>query len=169
MCYPKVADIKEGMQLPPNYLGRTGYRLPTEAEWEYACRAQALSSRSYGTAEELLGSYACYLSNARYAAEPVGLRKPNDFGLFDLYGNAWEWCHSRFLPYPRQRGVVVEDHEEAAGKLPAGQEEVRVARGGSYAHHAPVIRSAFRNRQRASEPGLTIGFRVARTYSLADD
>ena len=87
MCYPRVDEIKPGMKLPENYLERTGYRLPTEVEWEYACRAGATTSRYYGDADELLKFYGWYGENSGEVAHPRGMLKPNDFGLFDTLGN----------------------------------------------------------------------------------
>ena len=77
---------------------RTGYRLPTEQEWECACRAGSTTSRFYGNSEPLLSHYgwyaASFTSNVEARLQPVGLLKPNDFGLFDVYGNVVEWCHA---------------------------------------------------------------------------
>src|SRR5207245_3936582 len=100
-CYEANAAGKyaEGMKLAANYLKRTGYRLATEAEWEYACRAGAVTSRSYGEAEDLLGKCAWYLGNSKERTWPVGRLKPNDLGLFDMHGNIWTWCQERYLPY----------------------------------------------------------------------
>jgi formylglycine-generating enzyme required for sulfatase activity len=113
MCYPRVAQIKENVQLPVDYLDRPGYRLPTEAEWEYACRAGAVTSRCYGTGEELLGQYAWFASNSREHSWPVGQLKPNDFGLFDMQGNVWQWCQDVYLPYSPQAGLEIREDRES--------------------------------------------------------
>ena len=68
------------------------FALPTEAQWEYACRAEAETSRYYGQSESLLEHYAWYQSNSKDRSWPVARLKPNDFGLFDMQGNVWEWC-----------------------------------------------------------------------------
>ncbi|HKA08201.1 MAG TPA: formylglycine-generating enzyme family protein, partial [Gemmataceae bacterium] len=95
----------EGMKLAPDYLQRRGYRLPTEAEWEYCCRAGTSTARYYGRSEELLPKYAWSLRNAKEHAWPVGSLKPNDFGLFDMHGNAWSWCSDSYLHYKPGGGL----------------------------------------------------------------
>src|SRR5262245_41180495 len=89
---------QEGMELPGDFLERTGYRLPTEGEWGYACRAGAVSSRPYGRSEGRLASYAWFLTNSSQTAtmHPAGGLKPNDLGLFDILGNAYEWCNDPY-------------------------------------------------------------------------
>jgi len=162
MCYPRIPEIKEGMILPPDYLSRKGYRLPTEAEWEYACRAGAATRRHYGSAEELLGDYAWYVGNSNDRARPVGSKKPNDFGLFDMYGNAWEWCHDAVSPYPTGAGErAVEDRET---RLAITGSDSRVLRGGAFTSPAPQTRSACRFGFPPNVPFVLAGLRVAKTW-----
>jgi formylglycine-generating enzyme required for sulfatase activity len=80
------------MKLAANYLKRSGYRLPTEAEMEFATRGGSVTSRYYGETEELLSNYAWYNKNGRDRSWPVGGKKPNDLGLFDVRGNVFTWC-----------------------------------------------------------------------------
>jgi formylglycine-generating enzyme required for sulfatase activity len=154
-CYPPWEQIKEGMTLDEGSLSRTGYRLPTEAEWEYACRAGTTTSRFFGSSEELLKEYAWYIGSTREErAWPVGQLKPNDLGLFDVYGNVYEWCQDAGIPAP----------------MPAGGEVVdggpRVARGGGLGNVAAKQRSAHRSLDRAARlDDFYLGFRVARTIS----
>jgi len=108
MCYPPIDKIVPGMKLEADFLERTGYRLPTSAEWEYACRAGSTTSRFYGSADEMLPHYGWFCDNSRGLAHSTGLLKPNDLGLFDIYGNVWEWCQDaevdRETGERRQRG-----------------------------------------------------------------
>src|SRR5205807_10525143 len=103
---PPVAQIqkcKDGVTplgLPTNHLNRRGYRLPMEAEWEFACRAGARTSRYYGSSLELLPRHAWYLANAEDRTWPVGQKRPNDLGLFDMHGNVSTWCQKSARRYP---------------------------------------------------------------------
>jgi len=124
-CYlPNDNDkYAEGIKLAPDYLERKGYRLPSEAEWEYACRAKAVTSRNYGETEDLLGKYCWYVKNSLVRSMLPGVPgslgvkgdclKPNDFGLFDMLGNALEWCQESAMPYrPGEDGKPSEDIED---------------------------------------------------------
>lgn len=99
MCYPPVDQIVPGMRLPSNHLDRTGYRLPTEAEWEYLCQSGTRTERSFGQTETLLDRYAWTIANSVengiYRTWPVGSKLPNDF---DMLGNMLEWCDDPFVP-----------------------------------------------------------------------
>jgi serine/threonine protein kinase/formylglycine-generating enzyme required for sulfatase activity len=161
MCYPSIPEIKPGMQMQEKYLSRTGYRLPTEAEWEYVCRAGAATSRPYGMADELLGDYAWYTGNAVGRPHPVGSRKPNDYGLFDMLGNSGEWCQDGYDPYPSdQNGGRTEDQED---KGPITTLKSRVIRGGAFLLDAAYARSAARFALPPQVATSLAGLRVART------
>jgi formylglycine-generating enzyme required for sulfatase activity len=157
-CYPRgVGGAGAGLMMPPNYLHRTGYRLPTEAEWEYACRAGAVTSRSYGASADMLGKYAWYAANSKDRAWPVGRLKPNDFGLFDMYGNAWEWCQNQ----ADHKGRANVDEEEEP--IPLDNVQTWVLRGGSFKYYTSWARSAASTYSRARYRDDLVGLRVART------
>jgi serine/threonine protein kinase/formylglycine-generating enzyme required for sulfatase activity len=161
-CYLPNKDGKyeNGMKLAPNYLSRTGYRLPTEAEWEHACRAGTATSRSYGDAEELLRKYAWYMANSARRTWPVGSLKPNDWGLFDMHGHVWTWCQERYkATFPG--GMVHADVEDG---LDVVETELRVLRGGSFPDAPAEVRAARRIPIHPSRSINYAGFRVARTF-----
>jgi formylglycine-generating enzyme required for sulfatase activity len=163
-CYPEnPEEIKHGMKPYPDYLKRRGYRLPTEAEWEYACRAGAVSSRYFGSSEELLPRYAHYPSNSQQRTWPVGQKRPNDRGLFDMHGNVLTWCQeAEVFVYPSTAaGQPAEDKEDIRDILDT---QSLVLRGASIFIHAPLVRSA--NRLNVG-PAIRVGdvsVRVCRTY-----
>ena len=174
--YPvDLSEIKSGMTLSANYLHRTGYRLLTEAEWEFVARAGATTSRFYGSSDEILDRYAVYSKNPpRRKGDPndpndpqrtarVGQLKPNDLGFFDIYGNVWEWIHDRRIEYPFTY-MIREDIEDSV--LVVNDQQWRMRRGGSYSYDATVMRSAHRGRPDGYVPNErrdSVGFRVART------
>jgi formylglycine-generating enzyme required for sulfatase activity len=158
------------MRLVPGALAKRGYRLPTEAEWEYACRAGAVTRRYYGEADELLGEYAWYAKTTNdESTRAAGLLKPNDMGLFDLYGNALEWVQDPAFLYRRPgRNRTREDKEyikDVEGITGITDDNSRVLRGGSFDVPAPNARSALRFTHRPSPDYYSVGFRVARTYN----
>jgi formylglycine-generating enzyme required for sulfatase activity len=157
-CYPAIPDIKDGMPLTRGYLDQTGYRLPTEAEWECACRAGAVTSRPHGSADALLDRYVRYNRNSQGRSARVGSLKPNDLGMFDMLGNAWEWCHDAKVPYPAGPA----DDLEQPGPVLATQP--RVLRGGGFFSGPPELRSAHRREWHPQTSLDQAGFRVARTW-----
>src|SRR5262249_19252971 len=155
------AGYKEGMNLARNYLQRKGYRLPTDAEVEYATRAGAVTSRSYGETEELLERYAWYQRNGQERTWPVGSKKPNDLGMFDIHGNAYTWCQERFLHHPPIKSSgVSEDNEDTL--LVVRSTDGRVSCGGSFNVQASFVRSANRSNNVPTLRVLDFGFRLAR-------
>jgi formylglycine-generating enzyme required for sulfatase activity len=155
-------QIQEGMAMPAGYLKRSGYRLPTEAEWECACRAGAVTSYCYGRGERLLEMYAWYLKTSPDRTQPVGLLKPNDWGLFDLHGNVWQWCQDRYAPYPEAAGEEVFEDKEYKDKTDA---KSRVLRGGAFGVHVTGVRCAYRIDRAPSTRNSVVGLRPARTFS----
>jgi formylglycine-generating enzyme required for sulfatase activity len=129
------------------------YRLPTEAEWEYACRAGSTGKWCFGDNESLLGQYAWYGMNSGSTTHPVGQKKPNAWGLYDLHGNVWEWCLDWYGGQYTSTAL-----DDPTGPT-AGSD--RVFRGGCWFSYAGYCRSAYRN---GSTPGYrsnSLGFRLA--------
>jgi len=164
MCYPSIAEIEKGkdgktpLKLPAGYLSRTGYRLPTEAEWEYACRAGSVTSWYYGSSEELLRRHAWYRNNAEDRTWPVGQKKPNGFGLFDMHGNINDWCQSSYAAYkPGPAGKAIDDKEYDNSSF------ILVLRGGSFGGAPVDVRSADRLVFAPANRVYNVGLRVART------
>jgi formylglycine-generating enzyme required for sulfatase activity len=163
-CYEANKDGKyaEGMRMAPNYLQRTGYRLPTEEEWEYACRAGSETAYSFGEPMDLLGKYAWYQGNSLSQSQSVGTLRPNEYGLFDMHGNAGAWTQSAYEAGKGGRGMTrVEDVDNTDIKNTI----FRVLRGGSFTNHAPLVRSANRLWYLPTTRSFFVGFRPARTFT----
>jgi formylglycine-generating enzyme required for sulfatase activity len=143
-----------GMEIKPDALRLGGYRLPTESEREYACRAGAGTSRYYGASVDLLGRYAWYFLPSGDHAQPCGRLLPNDLGLFDMLGNLMEWCHDVYHPYVKKTDV------DSILKILSNPHFLR---GGSFYDHPAYIRSAYRYRVGPGYRGTNYGFRPART------
>jgi formylglycine-generating enzyme required for sulfatase activity len=151
-------------KLKEKYLGLIGYRLPTEAEMEYATRAGAITSRYYGEADELLAKYAWYNKNSDEKTWPVASKKPNDFGFFDLHGNVWNWCQEQYQTYPAtDENEVTTDEEHVLNIIATNS---RLLRGGSFLNQASSVRSAYRNIGLPADRSYVVGFRPARTLRL---
>ncbi|MFM9118039.1 MAG: formylglycine-generating enzyme family protein, partial [Planctomycetota bacterium] len=129
------------------------YRLPTEAEWEFACRGGSPGTFHYGDDEAGLATHAWYSQNTDHTTQTVGLKKPNAFGLHDMYGNVWEWCADWYGEY-EGRELVSQD--------PRGPEwgEYRVVRGGSWRSPPENCRSADRGCDVPGRRCDRVGFRV---------
>ena len=136
----------------------TGYRLPTEAEWEYACRSG--NTAKYGFSDDLasLAEFAWFDENAEKTTHPVGEKPANRFALHDMQGNVREWCWDRYdKDYYKQKNEI---DPIVSGQ--AGGNLLHVHRGGSWDSAAPLVRPSVRGKLPATEKGQYFGFRVAR-------
>jgi serine/threonine protein kinase/formylglycine-generating enzyme required for sulfatase activity len=156
-CYQAEPADPSRFRPADNYLLRTGFRLPTEAEWEYACRAGTTTPRFFGYSVTLLPRYAhCLRRDPSGKKGPVAVLLPNDFGLFDVYGNAAEWCNDLRQPYSRLPQL------DFGGPSSTGQPSDRVLRGLA-AGDVVIPRSALRDAAPYDRTTPAIGFRIART------
>jgi formylglycine-generating enzyme required for sulfatase activity len=149
-CKALTAAEKKGGRLPAGM----AYRLPTEAEWEYACRAGTRTAYSFGASPRRIGEYAWFYGNTELAREqyahPVATKKPNGWGLFDMHGNTYEWCADWYAP------------RRAGGTDPVGPAKgtAKVLRGGGWGYEPPRCRSADRNKNDPTFTDFSGGFRV---------
>ncbi len=162
-----VSDVswKDAMQfckklslLPDEKKEGRAYRLPTEAEWEYACRATSTTSFCCGETPEELGNHAWVDEGPRSSPHPVGTKKPNRWGLYDMHGNVSEWCqdlHGEYADY-----AVTDPRGFGSGWG-------RVYRGGGFCRSAEYCRSASRAGSKESDSDWDLGFRIA--LSLPDN
>lgn len=131
------------------------YRLPSEVEWEYACRAGSTTNYCFGENEKGLAGYAWFKENADNKLYPVGKKRPNAWGLHDTHGNVWEWCEDPWIKdYSEFRPQAAMDY---------GEGDRRVVRGGSGNSSLRNCRSAFRSRREQDDRCEMVGFRVACT------
>ncbi|MBL8191918.1 MAG: SUMF1/EgtB/PvdO family nonheme iron enzyme [Acidobacteria bacterium] len=136
-----------------------GFRLPTEAEWEYAARAGTGTKYSFGDDEKLLREYAWFGENSDGKTYPVGEKKPNRFGLYDMHGNVWEWCSdwygSGYYDECQRQGTIADPQGPGTGS-------VRVIRGGSWLNDAVSCRTANRGSGVPDDRSGNLGFRLVR-------
>jgi len=126
--------------------------------------AEAETSRYYGQSESLLEHYAWYQSNSKERSWPAARLKPNDFGLFDMQGNVWEWCYDALGSYPLDENDEAADQPSSEEVLDAGR---RVLRGGSFSYLSSNVRSAYRTSNQPDYRSANLGFRAARTYHVS--
>lgn len=135
------------------------YRLPTEAEWEYAARAGSTGKYCFGDDERLLGDYAWYEKNSDQKTHSVGQKKPNAWGLYDMHGNVWEWCSDWFgedyYKELEKEGVAIDPRGPSTGSY-------RVRRGGGWNDYAVNCRSAYRGIWAPGNRYGNLGFRLVR-------
>lgn len=131
------------------------YDLPSEARWEYACRAGSVSAWFFGDNEQMLNDYAWHGSNSRRVLRIVGQKQPNGFGLFDVHGSVWEWCRDSF-----DAGYyAVSPVEDPTGPV---ERTSRALRGGAFSHAGAFARSASRLSHAPTHGSCAFGFRIAR-------
>jgi formylglycine-generating enzyme required for sulfatase activity len=131
---------------------RNGYRLPTEAEWEYACRAGTKTHYYWG--DGIVGDYCWYKENSKNETHPVGGKKPNAWGLNDMSGNVWEWCNDWYGSYSAT--------SETTNPTGPTSGRYRVLRGGSWHVNFDYLRSAARNYNDTHYRYGNLGFRCVR-------
>ncbi len=136
-----------------------GYRLPTEAEWEYACRAGTTTRYSFGDQESGLDRHAWYSGNSNGQTHPVGEKKPNAFGLHDMHGTLWEWCWDVY---------TADYYHQSPSDDPRGPDHGsdRVVRGGGWASAAEDCHAASRSGDPPSFAFPYLGLRLARVQSV---
>ncbi|NCS79583.1 MAG: SUMF1/EgtB/PvdO family nonheme iron enzyme [Microcystis aeruginosa K13-07] len=136
--------------------GKT-YRLPTEAEWEYACRAGTTTRYYFGDNDNQLGDYAWGSENSNDTTHPVGQKKPNGWGLYDMSGNVWEWCeddwHNSYAGAPDDGTAWIDNDNRSQSR--------KCLRGGSWYYIPNSCRSAVRSRYYPGDHVSSLGFRVA--------
>ncbi|MDR1043801.1 MAG: formylglycine-generating enzyme family protein [Candidatus Adiutrix sp.] len=133
--------------------GHNRYRLPTEAEWEYAARAGTTGAYSFGGDKDSLGRYAWYRDNSGEKTHSVGQKQPNALGLYDMHGNVWEWVQD-WYGRNYSSSSVTDPKGPSSGTL-------RVARGGSWSDSARYCRAAYRSHDSPDGRGDDVGFRLA--------
>jgi formylglycine-generating enzyme required for sulfatase activity len=131
-----------------------GYRLPTEAEWEYACRAVTMIRPSFGDDASEPANFAWYKENSDNKTHPVGQRRPNTFGLFDMQGNVWEWCWDWYHDEYYRKSPIVDPQGPAEASR-------RVLRGGCWDNNPRLCRPAGRSKLAPGVRFSGVGFRLA--------
>jgi formylglycine-generating enzyme required for sulfatase activity len=149
------------MSIPADVLDRTGYRLPTEAEWEYACRAGTVTSYYFGLSSDLLEKYARYQANSKDHAWSCGSLLPNDLGLFDMLGNEYEWVQDSTRRSLRARRGLYSDITNIFEYV--NEKSPRLVRGGTFSFPPASVRSAYRFWYAPASRVTSYGFRPSRT------
>jgi len=152
-CYDNDGNVIGGEGNP---YACEGYRLPMEAEWEYAARAGTTTQYSFGDAESERGNYGWYYGNTSSRTHPVGEKLPNPWGLYDVHGNVWEWVYDWYGSSYYGGSPTSDPRGPSTGSF-------RVMRGGSWFFNAYYQRSANRHSYTPTNRNFSIGFRLVRT------
>jgi len=147
-----------------NALGQGTFRLPTEAEWEFACRAGTETQFSFGDSIDIADKYMWWRgNNDTNETKEVGLKSPNPWGLYDMHGNVLEWCADRW-ELSTEREPQIDPQGPSKGLSFFFLFTNRVLRGGAFASSAQDCRSSFRGREQSIDFHLSLGFRLVREY-----
>jgi len=149
-------DVQKFLQKLNDQAGKEMYRLPSEAEWEYAARAGTQTVYSFGNDADRLDEYAWYYANSGGKTHSVGQLKPNAWGLYDMHGNVWEWCQDRYDKNYYSRSPSKNPDGPSSGSN-------RVGHGGAWSFYARDCRSAFRVSGAPDDRFNDLGFRLLRT------
>jgi len=130
-----------------------GYRLPTEAEWEYACRAGTATAYSFGNDPSKLKDYGWFEQNSGGKPQPVGQKPPNAWGLYDMHGNVWEWCNDFYQ---------VDYYQQSPKENPSGPKagDTKVVRGGAWKFSAETCRSGYRYNENPGYADVCFGYDI---------
>jgi formylglycine-generating enzyme required for sulfatase activity len=161
--HPNPLPEGEGVSSVPSPTGRGmkgegTFRLPTEAEWEWACRAGTRTRFCSGDADAGLGEYAWFDANSGNTTHPVGKKQPNAWGLYDMHGNVWEWCEDWYDKYPKGWRPNADPTGPATGSR-------RVWRGGSWFGNPENCRSSYRVR---NVPAFGVAGRGLRVVAVCE-
>ena len=148
-------DVQRFIQKLNAVEGDSRYRLPTEAEWEYACRAGQIGTYSFGDDADQLGAYGWFERNADHKTHPIGQKKSNAWGLFDMHGNVWEWVQDLYKEAAYSSHAAKDPHYEGRGSD-------RVFRGGSWDDKGGRLRCADRVGFSSGNRSVNVGFRLLR-------
>ena len=164
-CYvPNDAGVfDEGMSVAPNFLDRTGYRLPTPAEWEIAARAGAVGQRPFGTSDSYIGHFAWFAENSQDRSHPCGTLLPNELGLFDTYGNVAEWTTLPLDRWSRSSYERIGVFDRVERSFFIKKNEFVVTRGGAFSVGRRYVSAFIDSNYQASSREGGCGFRLART------
>ena len=163
VCYPPDDQINSELEFPPDLLLRKGYRLPTEAEWEYVCRGGSSNRYLFGEDEQYTSDFGWWIGNSHERTWAVGLKRPNRFGVFDMQGNVLEWCQDSWEDYPV--GTTGAAISQTPAELRGLSGTARVLRSATYRTANRSFRCAHRSGYGAHVEYSTLGFRLVRTIS----
>jgi len=145
------------------------HRLPTEAEWEYACRSGSMTSYYFGNNAELLEKFAWFEKNSDQKTHPVKSFSPNAWGLHDMHGSVWEICQDLCRFDPEKQVVISNTYRENISDPVCQVGDLRICRGGSWQTFADACRSGYRYRVKPNRSSTSLGFRLVKEFSSSEE